>query len=96
MTNIDLAVVKTIFDFVLGPPSPRGVPDVTKPFRLIGFKNLRVTNIDLAVVETIVDSVLGPPPSPRGVPGQGPDCQFPEEIMASGADAGPDPGCNVF
>jgi hypothetical protein len=28
--------------------------------------------------------VLGPPPLPRGVPGEGPDCHFPKEIVGFG------------
>ncbi len=30
-------------------------------------------------------------PHPRGVPGEGPDCQFPRGIMGFGTDSGPGP-----
>ena len=33
----------------------------------------------------------------RGVPGEGPDCHFPKEIVGFGPDSGPNPGiCNFF
>ncbi len=37
---------------------------------------------DLAVLKTILNFILGP--IPRGLPGEGPDCQFPQEIMGFG------------
>ncbi len=35
-------------------------------------------------------------PPPPGVPGEGPDCQFPAEIEGCWADSAPDPGGKLF
>ncbi len=36
------------------------------------------------------------PPLPRGVPGEGPDCHFPKEIVGFWADSGPNPISFIF
>ncbi len=39
--------------------------------------------LSLVVLKIIFNFVLGPP-LPRGVPGEGPDCHFPKEIVGLG------------
>ncbi len=65
------------FEFSLRPGAKLG--EVAGPAKT----ELDLPLIYLAVLKTIFDFDLGPPP--RGVPGEGPDCQFPQEIGGLGA-----------
>ena len=50
--------------------------DVTKAYKFIGFGAWKCLKLFIFLV-------LGPP-LPRGVPGEGPDCHFPREIVGVG------------